>query len=211
MPGVRPPGLVLAVDGLTWLAGSRRLFDGWSCRVAPGVTLVQGGEGTGKTSLLHLLAGQRAASAGQFRIGAVDLAGQPEAYREQVFLADPHTTAFDQMSPRTYLASLQPRYPRFDTQVVEDLIDGLSLIEHQHKPLYMLSTGSRRKVWFAAAAASGAPLTLLDDPFAALDRRSIGFVGDVLRHAARDASRIWIMADYEAPEGVPLAGVIDLG
>lgn len=209
--GAAAPGLLLEVASLTCMAGPHPLFADWSCRVAPGVTLVQGGEGTGKTTLLRLMAGALAPSTGTFRLGAADLAGQPQAYRQQVFLADPNTAAFDQMSPQAYLASLEPRYPRFDAQAAQGLFEGLSLAEHQHKPMYMLSTGSRRKVWFAAAAASGAALTLLDDPFAALDRRSIGFVCEVLQDAALRASRIWIMADYAAPAGVALTGVIDLG
>ena len=192
-------------------AGPRELFRDWSCRVAVGVTLVQGGEGTGKTSLLRLLAGELAASAGHFRIGEVNLATQPEAYRHRVFLADLRTDAFDQVTPLAYLASLQARYPGFDAACVGALIDGLSLADHQHKPLYMLSTGSRRKVWFAGAVASGAPLTLLDEPFAALDKRSISFVCEVLADAAAHSQRAWVLADYEAPAGVPLAGVIALG
>jgi ABC-type multidrug transport system ATPase subunit len=204
-------GVLLAVDGLHYAVGQRQLFEGWSCRVAPGITLVQGGEGTGKTSLLRLLAGDLAAQAGAFRIGAADLAGRPQAYREQVYLADPRADTYDQLSPRAYLAALQARCPRFDARLVDGLIDGLSLAEHQHKPLFMLSTGSRRKVWFAAAVASGAPLTLLDDPFAALDRRSIGFVCEVLRQAACEPARIWLLADYEAPAGVSLSSVINLG
>jgi hypothetical protein len=44
-----------------------------------------------------------------------------------------------------------------------ELIDGLAL-EHLFKQIQMLSSGTRRKVWIAAAFASGAALTLLDDP-----------------------------------------------
>lgn len=195
---------------MTYSAGPRLLFEHWACQVPPGVCFVQGGEGTGKSSLLRLLAGELAASSGQFRIGGVDLAALPEVYRQQVFLADPRTQVFDQITPLAYLAALQARYPGFNAACIAALIDGLSLAEHQHKPLYMLSTGSRRKVWFAGAVASGAPVTLLDEPFAALDSRSIGFVRELLRQAANDPQRAWVLADYEAPVGVPLTGVIVL-
>ena len=196
---------------MAYSAGLRELFRAWSCRVAPGVTLVRGGEGAGKTSLLRLLAGELAACAGRFRIDSIDLATQGEAYRQQVFLIDPRTDAFDQITPLAYLASLRVRFPGFDATCIDMLIDGLSLADHQHKPLYMLSSGSRRKVWFAGAVASGAPVTLLDEPFAALDSRSMAFVCEVLQDASGDAQRVWMLADYAAPAGVPLAGVIDLG
>jgi energy-coupling factor transporter ATP-binding protein EcfA2 len=59
--------------------------------------------------------------------------------------------------------------------------------------------------------ASGAALMLLDEPFAALDKASIGFVLDLLEEAAASSTRAWVLADYQPPPGVPLAAVIDLG
>ena len=75
----------------------------------------------------------------------------------------------------------------------------------------MLSTGSKRKVWLAAAFASGATVTLLDEPFAALDTASIGFILAWLRGIASDTDQAWVMADYVAPDGLPMVQVIDLG
>ena len=75
----------------------------------------------------------------------------------------------------------------------------------------MLSTGSRRKVWLAAAFASGAALTLLDQPFAALDKVSMGVITELLQEAAGHPERAWVVADYVAPPGVPLAGQAQLG
>lgn len=80
-----------------------------------------------------------------------------------------------------------------------------------NKQLYMFSAGSKRKVWLAAAFASGAAVTLLDEPFAALDKASIGFVVELLEDAADHPERAWVIADYEAPGDVRLASVIDLG
>jgi ABC-type cobalamin/Fe3+-siderophores transport system ATPase subunit len=64
------------------------------------------------------------------------------------------------------------RYAGFDQTVLLQLIDGLALEPHLFKQIQMLSSGTRRKVWIAAAFASGAALTLLDDPLAALDKSS---------------------------------------
>ncbi len=44
------------------------------------------------------------------------------------------------------------------------------------KPFHALSTGTRRKVCMAAALASGAPLTLIDDPIAGLDKPSVTYL-----------------------------------
>jgi energy-coupling factor transporter ATP-binding protein EcfA2 len=75
----------------------------------------------------------------------------------------------------------------------------------------MHSTGSKRKVWLIAALASGATLTLLDEPFAALDKASIRSILAQLKEAAQHASRAWVVADYEAPPGVAMAHTIYLG
>ena len=75
---------------------------------------------------------------------------------------------------------------------------------------FTLSTGSRRKVALAAALAAGAALTLLDQPYAALDLPSRRCITRCLLDCASQAERIYVMADYEAPEGVPLIQVIDL-
>jgi ABC-type multidrug transport system ATPase subunit len=189
----------------------RELFTHWSTGIAPGVTLVRGGDGCGKSTLLRLLAGEQQADAGQFQLNDVRLDAQPAAYRQQVYWVDPRTDAFEQMTAADYLKSLPRLYPQFDEQALPGLIEGLSLGPHMQKFFYMLSTGSKRKVWLAGAFASGAPLALLDEPFAGLDKVSIDFVLARLTQAAEQGSRAWVLADYQAPREVPLAATIDLG
>ena len=176
-----------------------------------GLLLVQGGGGCGKTSLLCLLAGDLAADAGQLQLGGVWLHEQPEAYRQQVFWADPGTAAHDALTCRDYLAAVQRRYPAFDEARLNRAIEGLSLALHLDKNIFMLSTGSRRKLYLAAAFASRAALTLLDTPFAALDKVSIRFALTLLAEAAQDTTRMWVLADYAQPEGMTLPVLIELG
>ncbi|UUZ70380.1 ATP-binding cassette domain-containing protein [Polaromonas sp. P2-4] len=202
---------VLHAEGLSFHHPERELFADWSTSILPGVTLVRGGDGRGKTTLLRLLAGRLPADAGQLQVNDVRLADQPVAYRQQVFWAEPRSEAFDQMTPVEYFESQRGRYPGFHDEVLGDLVDGLALEPHMNKQLHMLSAGSKRKVWLAAAFASGAAVTLLDEPFAALDKASIGFVVELLEDAADHPERAWVIADYEAPGDVRLASVIDLG
>ena len=202
---------ILQADGLCFAHPQRALFTNWSARIGPGVTLVRGGDGSGKTTLLRLLAGERAAQAGTLGINGITLRRQPDAYRRQAFWIEPRSTQFDQITALDCFKSLSHPYPPLGTELPLELADGLGLTPHLAKPLYMLSTGSKRKVWLAAAFASGAAVTLLDDPFAALDQASIDFVLELLADAAHHASRAWLVAHYEAPPGVALAQVIELG
>ncbi len=189
----------------------RELFSQLSFGIPPGITLVRGDEGCGKTTLLRLLAGELPAESGELRLNGIHLKTSPAAYQQQVFWADPRSEAWEQTSPADYVLSLPRHYPSFDAQRATELADGLGLTPHLHKPMYMLSTGSKRKVWLAAAFASGATVTLLDDPFAALDKASIGFVLALLREGSQHPTRAWVVAGYEAPVDVPLAWVIALG
>ena len=205
--------VVLQVDGLCFAYPQRPLFDGFSASVPGGVSLVLGGDGSGKTTLLRLLAGELAAQAGRLQIKGVTLADQPEAYRDQVFWVDARTVAHDQITALQYFALQRLCYPGFlpaDSAGMAELVTGLSLSGHLEKPLYMLSTGSKRKVWLAAAFAAGAAVTLLDDPFAALDKPSMAFVLRCLAGAANDPRRSSIVANYELLDGMPLVTLIEL-
>jgi len=183
----------------------------FSAQLAPGVALVLGGDGRGKTTIQTLLAGELPLDAGRLQLGGVFLDEQPEAYRQQVFWIDPRSTGHDALKVTDYLQSVQRAYPGFDEAVLAEVMDGLSLGPHLHKNLFMLSTGSKRKVWLAAAAASGAQLTLLDGPFVSLDQASINFVLQLLTEAASQPTRIWLVADYVPPAGVVATTLIDLG
>lgn len=217
MPPVATPATLdstlLSVEGLTFLYPQRALFTDWSARIGPGVTLLLGGEGSGKTTLLRLLAGELRAASGHVRLKGVSASDPSQAYRAQVFWQHPATDALDAITPLDYFEQLRRRYPAFlppDAAAWQALLVGLSLTEHLAKPLYMLSTGSKRKVWLAAAFAAGATLTLLDDPFAALDKPSIRFVQQQLTRMAQVPERACVVAHFEALGDVPLAQVIDL-
>lgn len=206
---IAPP--IFEVSGLNFRYPDHMLFSQWSFSVSSGVTLVLGGDGCGKTTLLRLLAGELTADAGQLCINEIDLKTNPKDYRQQVFWTEPRTTAFDQMTPAHYFDLHRNTYAGFDDDVLAQCVEGLTLAPELNKQIFMLSTGSKRKVWMAAAFASGAALTLLDMPFAALDKASIVFVQSLLEEAAAHPSRAFVVADYVAPAGVSLAGAIDLG
>lgn len=202
---------VLQFEDLGFGYPGHQLFNQLSGDLQPGVTLILGGDGRGKTTLIRLLAGDLNAQTGQLLINGIRLQDQAAIYRQQLFWVDPRTEAFDQLTPLAFFESRRILYPRFDGALLDTLFDSLDLAPHLHKQLFMLSTGSKRKVWLAAAFASGASVTLLDMPFAALDQASIEVVLDLLAATAPSSERAWVLADYAAPAGVPLVATIHLG
>ena len=202
---------VLRVDGLRFGYAGAELFKGLSADIPPGITWVGGDESTGKTTLLRLLAGELSPKKGALRVNEIALAEQPQAYRSQVFWVDPRTSAFDSLTPQAYWGEVRRQHPAFADELLADLVDGFALAPHRDKAFYMLSTGTKRKVYLAGAFASGAAVTLLDEPFAALDKASTDLVLELLQEAATHPSRAWVVADYLAPRGVALAATFILG
>lgn len=201
---------VLQVRGLRFGWPGKVLFRDLTFDLPPGVSLVRGDDGSGKSTLLALIAGALAPEAGSLAVQGVPLHEQHDAYRQRVFWIDPQTEAHDALAAGGYLDSLSHHYPRFDAEALNELVEGFGLRPHLGKPMYMLSTGSRRKVWLTAAFSAGTPLTLIDQPFAALDAPSARFLREQLQDACRHPNRAWLLADHEAPEGVPLARIIEI-
>ena len=211
-----PETTVLKAKGLVFShspAASPPLFDHLSFLIPSGVTWLGGGEGSGKTTLLRLLAGVLPENAlqGQLEFHDVSLAQDPSAYRRQVAWLDPRDDVRDAHTARAIFVDMPAHHAGWNPDALQAHMAGLSLAPHLDKALYMMSSGTRRKVLIAAALAANAPLTLLDQPFMALDRPSIEYLLQVLQHASRHTGRAWVIADYEAPADVPLASVIALG
>ncbi len=156
--------------------------------VLAGLNAVVGEEGSGKTRLLRLLC---------------------EMQNDALWL-DLRLPAHDALTPEEVWATLQSQYPRWNEKLCRALCEALGLAEHLGKQLFMLSTGSRRKVGLIALLASGAKFTCLDQPFAALDQASIGVLCKVLNDMARETSRAWLVADYEADTRLHWDHVISL-
>lgn len=179
-------------------------------QLRPGLTLIRGEEDSDMTTLLRWLSGTVKPRSGQLQ-WLLDFRPVSTTELERlVFWVDAADRSQDKVSVSAYWQQLRRRYPRWNDAMLDELQVELGLTPHLDKALFMLSTGSRRKVGLAAAFAAGAALTLLDRPYAALDLPSRRCITRCLLDGASQAERIYVMADYEAPEGVPLSQVIDL-
>lgn len=171
----------------------------WCARVGAGLTLVVGGDGAGKTTLLRLLAAELQPASGQLTMGSQVAWPQPEGYRRLVFWCNPASDALDQLTGHAYLQHHCQQHATWHQQVCTELLDYLALTEHLAKPLLGLSAGMRRKLRLAVALASGARLTLLDDPFAALDKQSCRQVMALLQDCSEATQRVFVAAMHEQP------------
>lgn len=193
---------VVSIDGLHFgFAAGPEL----SCPAhawAAGLHLVQGDEGVGKTALLCTLAGDIPPRAGKVHSRAADVFWQhPRASLSE---------AQQQSTCREWVARRALQHANWSEKDFERHVRGFGLDEHLHKPLLALSSGSLRKLWMATAWASGAALTLIDEPFAALDKGSVRYVEDTLnefteqeqRERHGSAGRCVIVAHWDAMQHV---------
>jgi ABC-type multidrug transport system ATPase subunit len=231
-PGAATGRPALDITGLTFAwPGGWPAWAGWSARLAPGLTVVVGGDGAGKSTLLRLLATALKPTAGNLALclpepgaGATEaVAGvprqvsrqlvawpDPTAYRQHLFWCDPASDAHDALAASAYLDLHRQAQPAWNDTALVDLLAEMSLSEHLHKPMLGLSMGMRRKLRLAAALASGAALTLIDDPLAALDARSIRWVEGVLSDCATARRRLFVTTAYDWPDWAKGAAVFPL-
>jgi len=169
-----------------------------NARIGPGLTLIKGGEGRGKTTLLR-----RIAATPGFTVCWSDPAQPPE----------------DQVQASDWLGAQARRFANWDAAREQEALKGFGLEAHLNKRFFMLSSGTMRKLALVAAHASRADCVLLDLPFAALDGRSRQWLAQRLERQAQDPQGCaWLLADYEWPADMgdqmtaqAAATVIDLG
>ena len=179
--------MLSAID-LECIRGTRRLFAGVSFALEPGDCLVlQGPNGSGKTSLLRILCGLARPESGEVRWNAEPISALAEDYRAALAYCGHANALKDDLTPSENLlaaaalagrpASLARARAALDTLGVGHL-DALSV--------RALSQGQKRRVALARLSLAECRLWLLDEPLTSLDARAgetlAGLVDD---HLAR--------------------------
>lgn len=160
----------LRVEGLAVARGGQPVLEGLSFAVPPGGALIlRGANGSGKTSLLRVLAGL----APPLR-GRVEMPPDSAAYASH---ADGVKAALTVEENLRFWADLFAR--PFDAAV----LDAFDLRGLRHRPAATLSAGQSRRLGLARLAAIGRPVLLLDEPSVSLDAGSTARLAAWLRDA----------------------------
>jgi heme exporter protein A len=156
-------------EGLACRRGERLVFSGLDCRLSAGGALIlTGANGSGKSSLLRLLATLLAPAAGRLLWDGEPVASDPARYRTALHYVGHLDAVKPALSAREMLgfwaAMRGATAPALDTALEAFGVDALA-----DWPCRWLSAGQRRKLALARLIAAPAPIWLLDEPSAALD------------------------------------------
>ena len=199
------PDLVAELRGVSKRFGSRIVFDDFTGGFEAGAfTAVVGRSGTGKTTMLHLLAGLERPGAGEIGLlgttfdglGRVELA---ELRRRHIALVtqEPGLVPYLTASENVELGlRLREREGDFRGPARAALVE-VGLEERLDSRASSLSAGERERVAIARALAADVELVLVDEPTARLDEENARATAALLRRAAHERGVAVVCATHD--------------
>ena len=188
----------LSGRGVRCVRGGREVFSGLDFAISAGEALaVTGPNGSGKTSLLRLIAGLLPAAGGSIDLegGEAELTLSEQAhYLGHRDALKPVLSVLENLSFWRNFLGGEP----FDAN---KSLAAVGLDHATHLPAAYLSAGQRRRLSIARLLARRRPVWLLDEPTSALDAAGQGLFARLMQeHLATGGL---IVAATHAPLGVP--------
>ncbi len=175
----------LSATGLTLFRGDRCLFEDVGFALDAGqLLLLEGPNGSGKTSLLKAIVGML-----ELEAGAVCWDGDPVLEQRQLFHGSlawmAHRVGFKAdltlVENLRFEAVLRPQV----AVDIDDILERVDVARLKRLPMRSLSAGQQRRVALARMLLADVPLWLMDEPYTNLDREgSILVAGVVNEHLA---------------------------
>ncbi|MBN8489660.1 MAG: ABC transporter ATP-binding protein [Burkholderiales bacterium] len=207
----------LTLEGISRRVGAETWLHPMDLAPRPGaVTVLLGATQAGKTSLMRVMAGLDAPSAGRVRVDGTDVTGTPVRQRHvamvyQQFINYPSMTVFDNIASPLKLAGR----PRDEVrQRVQSLAERLHIEPFLQRLPAELSGGQQQRVALARALAKQAPLMLLDEPLVNLDYKLREELREELSALFAGGEATVVYATTEPAEALLLGGwtaVLDRG
>ena len=165
----------LTVSDLTCQKGYNELFSNLSFELNSGEILkISGANGSGKTSLLKIIAGLNSAESGRLSINNNQV-GSYE-YQSDIFYLG-HLPA---LSPELYckenLDYLTQLNNSSSNQTLDEALTNVGLKNFENEYAANLSAGQKRRIVLSALFITQSKVWLLDEPFTALDSDGINVI-----------------------------------
>jgi iron(III) transport system ATP-binding protein len=206
---------MLSLHDLTLRYGPVEALTRVSLSVARGeIACLRGPSGSGKSSLLRLIAGIEHPSAGRIVIDRLEVAGprtfvEPERRRVGMVFQD--YALFPHLTVAANVAFGLRGWRRADAdRAVGEMLDRVDLGRHAGSYPHMLSGGERQRVALARALAPNPRVLLMDEPFSSLDGRLRDQVRQQTIALLRELQTTTIVVTHDPREAVRMADRIAL-
>lgn len=174
---------ILKVQNLSCQRGYNLLFDEISLKLSSGELLrITGTNGSGKTSLLKILAGLILPETGHISLN--DESCKSDKYQQQILYLGHLSMLSGELSSLEnleYLFGLNQTAKTAQTTMLTDVLSQIGLKGFENEPASKLSAGQKRRVILAQLLLSKAKVWLLDEPFTALDLEGISTVESCIK------------------------------
>lgn len=213
MTAKRHPGGVLELHGVTGGYGATPVVRELDLRVDSGESLaVLGASGSGKTTVLRMIAGLHQISAGRIVVDGRRVDALP-AQRRGIGLVPqqgalfPHLTVARNVGFGLESANPVARWRGRDQRAtrVREVLEMVGLADRADDRPSQLSGGQQQRVALARALAPGAGLILLDEPFSALDAALRGRVRAEVAALLAESGATSVLVTHDRSEALASA------
>ena len=160
---------MIDVAGLSFSYGRKKskVLDNFSMSLEKGsVYGLLGKNGTGKSTLLYLMAGLLRPQAGRVLYKGADITKRSPSSLQDMFLV-PEEFALPNVSLKQYVKLNAPFYPHFSHELLNACLCDFDMNEDIH--LGELSMGQKKKAFMCFALATNTSLLMMDEPSNGLD------------------------------------------
>ncbi|MCK5121179.1 MAG: cytochrome c biogenesis heme-transporting ATPase CcmA [Methylococcales bacterium] len=190
-----PHKIVLEVKDLSCIRDDRVLFEGLNFSLNPyQVLLLEGKNGSGKTSLLRILCGFREQDAGE--IHWCDTAIKDSDYFAQMAYVG-HLDGVKKELTVTENLRMSLALSQAGKYSIEQALEKVLLAGYDDALVQSLSAGQKRRLSLARLLITKKSLWILDEPFTSLDREGIKLIESLMHEHINDGGMIILTSHHD--------------